>query len=183
MVDNENNEQNNTLPSTITSQDLDKSGEGIAQEILKETDYDKSKQLLDLFNVNIAKKNVLRMLKLSKLLDKVDDETVRRMVERPDSITTKELMDLMTLLQNSIDKIHQSVEDAKDTQTTIQWNQQNNSTININVNKDGEQGLNRDSRAKVVDFIQKILNDAKNQSDNQEVIDVTPQNNNEGNEN
>lgn len=168
----EDKEANENLPSTINTQELDKSNECIARELIKETDSAKSKQLIDLFNVNIAKKNMIRTLKLSKLLDIIDDEALRRILERPDTITTKELMEYMTLVQGAIDKSQGAVSIVENTSPTIKWNQQNNTTININTDKEVG-GLNRESRTKVLNFIQGILKAAKTQSDTDNVIDVT----------
>ena len=62
---------------------LDTSTQQIADEIIKETDTKKLKDLTYLFNLNLTKKNVLRVLKLNTLLDKVSDQMLERFEKKP----------------------------------------------------------------------------------------------------
>ena len=52
---------------------VEQTSDTLAQDILNTDDPKKVKDLTALFNMNQSKKNVLRVLKLSELLDKISD--------------------------------------------------------------------------------------------------------------
>ena len=52
---------------------VEETSDNLAQDILNTDDPKKVKDLTTLFNMNQSKKNVLRVLKLSELLDKISD--------------------------------------------------------------------------------------------------------------
>ena len=73
---------------------LDTSTQQIADEIIKETDTKKLKDLTYLFNLNLTKKNVLRVLKLNTLLDKVSDQMLERFEKKPGEFSNITLFSL-----------------------------------------------------------------------------------------
>ena len=130
--------------------------ENLVNDIIEEDDIERTKQLLNLFNVNIAKKNTLRVLKVDQLLDKVTDEALKRVEERPDEIANKDLLNYATVAQNQIDKSMQIIKSVNET-PAIQLNQQNI----VNINTVGQE-LSKESRERVLSVVTEILNNNDN---------------------
>ena len=142
--------ENDNLPA------LDDSFEDIATKVIRENDPDKLKNLYSLFNTNQKKKNLLRIIKLNKLMGNIEDQAIERIEKRPDEIGHKELLDYMTVISNQMDRSQKFV-DAVDDKPMIQVNNQNH-TVNLNI--DGVK-IDRDSRDKVVDLFDEIMKDLK----------------------
>ena len=130
--------------------------ENLVNDIIEEDDIERTKQLLNLFNVNIAKKNTLRVLKVDQLLDKVTDEALKRVEERPDEIANKDLLNYATVAQSQIDKSMQIIKSVNET-PAIQLNQQNI----VNINTVGQE-LSKESRERVLSAVTEILNNSDN---------------------
>lgn len=142
--------------SDITRQDiintipLDSSTSKLAQNIIDEQDIGKVKDLTHLFNLNQAKKNVLRVLKLNQLLDKVSDQMIERFDQRPGEFSNNDLLNYMQVAQSAIDRANKSLNQVDET-PAIQINQQNI--------YNGEQKplFDRESRERIADAVNAIL--------------------------
>lgn len=128
---------------------LDESNTKLAQEIINEQDLDKVKDLTHMFNLNQAKKNVLRVIKLNSLLDKVSDQMLERFTTQPGAFSNSDLLNYMQVTQSAIDRAQKALNLVDET-PAIQINQQVN---NINVGD----GLDRDSRERIKDAVNAIL--------------------------
>ncbi len=137
----------------LVSDNLKSSVKRLASDIVMEEDATKVKDLTAAFNMAQAKKNILRTLKFNDLLDLVSDKMVERFIKRPDEFSHKDLIDYMNVILNALDKSSKNIK--VDDADAIQINQQNNIQVNMN-----ESGLDRESRAKVAEAIQAILNRA-----------------------
>lgn len=126
---------------------LDTSTQQIADEIIKETDTKKLKDLTYLFNLNLTKKNVLRVLKLNTLLDKVSDQMLERFEKKPGEFSNSDLINYLQVTQNAIDRANKSI-NLIDENPAITLNQ-----VNINVTDN----LSRESRTKIADAVKAIL--------------------------
>lgn len=131
---------------------LDKNTNNLAQEIINETDLKKVQDLTHLFNLNQAKKNVLRILKLNSLLDKVSDQMITRFEKTPDNFSNADLLNYMQVTQSAIDRANKAL-NLVDESPSITLNQ-----VNVNV---GTESLDRESRAKITEAINKILQRSK----------------------
>jgi hypothetical protein len=96
---------------------------------------------------------MIRIDKLSGLQDDLVDQFVRRIAERPDEISNKELMDGIKIVQDIIERGQKQVEGVNET-PFIQFNQQNNS---VNIGDSGVQ-LNKESRDRVKNAVLSLLN-------------------------
>ena len=95
---------------------LDKNIENLTKQILSETDENKSKDLIHLFNLNQSKKNVLRSNKYSDMLELVIKQMMERITKTPDNFSnddllnrTKYLLDpeyLICTIKSTHDAIH-----------------------------------------------------------------------------
>ena len=153
-------EKKNELTPSVK---LDLESNNITQQIVNETDPAKIDDLTQLFMLNKKKKNLVRMNKLTNLLDVIDDEVILRFSEEPDTFNNDQLVKYMTATQQILGNISQEIEKTP----LIQINNQKNE-IHIN-----EEGLSRESRMKVLDVISKILDNPENIIDVEEEPDGT----------
>lgn len=133
-----------TLPLDITEQELMK-------KIVEAPSRQELQKQFDLFNINQSKKNALRVVKLSNLLDKVEDQAIDRFERRPDQVSNKELLEYMNVVSNQIERAQKSVDSLKDVPAIHITNQRNE--LNINVGPE----LDRDSKERVMDVISVLL--------------------------
>ncbi len=142
----------------------------IVDDIIKEQNLDKIKDLTHLFNIACAKKNILRAVKLNDLMDTVSDKIVERFEKRPDEFSNSDLVSYLQATQNALDRTIKTVNMVDETPTIL--NQQNNQ-VNINVG-DSETTLDRESRDRVVGAIESFLSRVNSQQNN---IDIQTKNN------
>lgn len=154
----------------INSIPLDARTAVLAQEIVDEEDLDKVKSYTNLFNLNQAKKNVLRIMKLNSLLDKVSDQMLERFEKKPGEFSNADLLEYFTVTQSAIDRAQKSL-DIVDETPAIQL-QQNNVNITLG------DSLDRESKERVTDAVKAILARVKSTpidiTDEADVIDITP---------
>lgn len=145
------------LPSTQISLQslvqLNNESTRLLQQIISESDLQKTKDLTYLFNINQNKKTAVRINKLNGLLDLIADEAVRRLSERPDQISTKELLDSLKIVQSSIQTGQRQIADQLQAAPT--FIQINNQTNEINMSE--VNSLDRESRNRVKDAVMGLL--------------------------
>ena len=137
----------------VNADDLNRESLNLINQLIAEQDIERTKDLTHLFNINQNKKTMIRIDKLSGLQDNLVDQLVRRISERPDEISNKELMDGLKIVQDIIERGQKQVEGVDQT-PLIQINQQTNS-VNIG---DTQTNLNRESREKVKNAVLSLLN-------------------------
>lgn len=131
---------------------LDDETSKVANQIIKEKNIDEVQRLVHLFNLNQQKKNVIRILKLNSLLDKVSDNMLTRFEKRPDEFSNSDLLNYMNVVQSSIEKANKSLNLIDET-PPIQLNQ-----VNINV---PNEVLSKESRDKVTEAVKSIMKKLK----------------------
>jgi hypothetical protein len=134
----------------VSTQCLDEKTTQIAQNIINEENVDKIKDLTHLFNLNQAKKNVIRVMKLNGLLDTVSDKIIERFEKYPDNFSSADLLNYLQVTQNAIDKANKNLSLVEDT-PVIQIN--HNNQVNLNV----IDSYDRDSKERVMEFIKSVL--------------------------
>lgn len=151
----------------ISSPQMSLNEESLAliEQIIAETDEKKAKDLTHLFNTNQNKKTMVRVNKLSDLLDTITDQALVRFTTRPDEISNKELFDGLKIVQDLIERGQKQVSGATET-PLIQFNQQTNE-VNIGGSPNA---LSRDSRERVKSAVLGILDSISKQ--NQETAEV-----------
>lgn len=151
-----------TALTTLNTSDLNKESLDLINQIIAESDIEKTKDLTHLFNINQNKKTMIRIDKLSGLQDNLVNQFAKRIAERPDEISNKELMDGIKIVQDIIERGQKQVEGVNQT-PLIQFNQQNNS---VNIGDSGPQ-LNKESRDRVKNAVLSLLNNI-----NKNTIDI-----------
>lgn len=132
----------------------------LENRILSETNVDDLNDIIDIFNLNLKKKDIIRSSKLSEIQDKVVNQMYERVDKRADEFSNKDLIQLHKTVQETIDKGDNSLENVKI--PTISINQ-------INVASEPE-SFDRESRERIISTVNSILASIKEES--QEVIDV-----------
>lgn len=155
-----------TNPNSLDLVPLDEKTRALAQRILDEEDVDKIKDLTALFNLNAQKRNVMRVIKMNNLLDKVTDQITERFEKTPDNFSNDDLVKYMQVTENAIDKASKNLNLVEET-PAIQLLQQNQVNINI------DNGLDRESRERVLDFVKAALEKANaTTTDFEDVVDI-----------
>ena len=138
------------------AESLNKESMELINQIIAESDLEKSKDLTYLFNVNQNKKTLIRINKLSDLMDTMTQQALVRFTSRPDEISNKELMDGLKTIQDLIERGQKQAAGVQEQSAPlIQINQQTNS---VNVGTVGKT-LNRDSRERVKNAVMDLLKD------------------------
>lgn len=129
-------------------------GNEITEKIINENNPDELDKLTQLFALNQKKKQIARTNKLSNLIDKVDDEVISRFDNYPNAIEDSDLLKYWSATNDALNRRNEE-------ELSLPRIQINNQT-NINLNSSG---LNRESRAKVLDVVNQLLKES-------EVVDV-----------
>lgn len=142
---------------------LDTPLEELEDKLLQEKDIDNVKNIIDIFNLNIKKKNVIRANKLAELQDSISEQMQKRIESNADAFSNDDLLNYFKTVQQTIEKSDTSSDDVR---VPIQITQQQ---INIT-----DTVLDRDSKQRVISAIQSILAKQENsqQLEEVEVVDV-----------
>lgn len=158
--------------TTVPTVDLNQESLALISQIIAETDEQKTRDLTQLFNANQNKKTMVRVNKLSDLLDTITDQALARFTARPDEISNKELFDGLKVVQDLIERGQKQVSGAGE-MPLIQVNQQNNE-VTIG---GAPSTLSRDSRERVksavLGFLESITTTAQAPVDDN-IIEVDP---------
>lgn len=135
---------------TKTTADLKTNTEDVVSQLVQSSEADEIKRLTQLFNVNQMKKDAIRTVKLNDMLDKLDTKILDRIENSVDDMSNRDLIDYVNTVQQSISKSAQNVANINQT-PLIQFNQQNN-VVNV-----GQGQFTRESRGKIIDIVQQLL--------------------------
>ena len=141
------------LPAELDLLPLEQETDKVLHEIVKAESIDELKGYTAKFNLNMAKKNAVRIAKLQNLLDSVNDQAIDRFTNHPSEFSNKEILDYMKAVQDQINSSQQALEEAGD-KPMIQINNQKNE-VNINVENPALQS--RESRERVVHAVDALL--------------------------
>ena len=152
-------EKDELLPAELDTLPLEKETAEVLHDIVSSQSVAELKSYTDMFSLNMAKKNAIRIAKLQNLLDKVNDQAIDRFDKHPDEFSNKEIIDYMKAVQDQINSSQKTIEDIG-TKPMIQVNNQKNE---VNINVDG--GLSKESQSRVLDAINALLSQVKTNGD------------------
>ena len=109
---------------------LDDKISGLVETIMDEEDPNKTKDLVDLFNWNMSKKNVARLQKLNNLYDSITDKMVERVEKKSDQFSNGDLLDYVKTIQGAIDINTKNLSQVQEPPLIVQ---QTNTNIHVNV--------------------------------------------------
>ena len=142
----------------------------VSERFLKETDPKELQTIVDMFNLDIKKKNMLRTSRISEIQDGILNQIFERVSSRPNEFSNSDLINYFKVMQETLLKNPTETELPQ-----IHINQ--NNQVNINMESNGPV-LNRMSRERVANAIRNILNQTQEQliSDPYEgIIDIQPE--------
>lgn len=142
------------------------SEQSLSEQLINENDPEQIQNIIDLFNISFQKKNIIRTQKLNDLQDKISDQIEERLTKKADEFSNKDLLDYFKVMQDSINKNTLNL-DFQDRPIQIIQNQ-----TNIQSN---EEKLSRESKEKIADAVQSILNKL-NFSDENDTIYIPEEN-------
>lgn len=126
----------------------------LVDDIMEEQDPNKTKDLVELFNWNISKKNIARIHKLNNLYDSITDQMVERVEKRADQFSNSDLIDYVKTIQGAIDINTKNLSSVQDPPMIVQ---QNNTQINVNV----ADSFDREAKARILAAVQETLKQAQ----------------------
>lgn len=141
--------------------------EKIEEIILTTNDFDELNNFTKLFNLNIKKKELLRISVLSDLQDSISEQMRKRIEKNSDEFSNKDLLDYFKTIHGTISSSDPDV--VVSDKPDIQINQNN---VNINLNNN----IDDTSRQRVMDAIRSIMANSSNANDDNviEVEEVSP---------
>lgn len=110
-------------------------------------------EIIKAMNVHLKKKEAVRISKLANLEDKVQEQMTKRITERGDCFSNKDLLDYYKVIHDIINK--EDFEDTAIQAKQIQVNQQ----VNISLDRPT---MSREERMQVANVVKDILDRAKN---------------------
>lgn len=119
------------------------------ERLLKSTDKKEIEEIINLFNMDIVKKNAIRTSVYSDMIDRIIDEMGARIEKYPGQFSNKDLLDYLTAMQNSLTKTQ------VDSSSVPLIAVQNNNIINFNPLS----GFDRESKDRMRDVLKSILDD------------------------
>lgn len=146
--------------------ELDKKADYLVSQIVDETDSKEIKDLLQQFNLNHTKKQIVRSAVFDQLMDHITDQMQERILKRGDQFSNKDLLDYLNTINASIDKTQKQIQEV-DAIPIIQVNQQTNNILFTD-------SLDRESRERITNAIQLFKQQLKQKEENNsEIIEIS----------
>lgn len=139
----------------IVNSPLDQKLNNLVNDIMDEQDPNKTKDLVELFNWNISKKNIVRIRKLNNLYDSITDQMVERVDKRADQFSNSDLLDYVKTIQNAIDINTKNLSQVQEPPMILQ---QHNTQINVNLSNNFDQ----EAKQRIIAAVQATLNQVEN---------------------
>lgn len=137
--------------------------DSLMKDILEEQDPNKTKDLVDLFNWYMSKKNVLRIQKLNNLYDSITDQMVERVDKRADQFSNSDLLDYVKTIQSAIDINTKNLSNVQEPPMIVH---QNNTQINVNL----ADSFDSEAKARILAAVQATLQQATKPAEDNIVI-------------
>ena len=145
------NEEN--ITEVVPCNPLDEKLNSLVENIMEEQDPNKTKDLVEIFNWNISKKNIARIQKLNNLYDSITDQMIERVDKRADQFSNSDLIDYVKTIQSAIDVNTKNLAQVQEPPLIVQ---QNNTQINVNV----ADTFDRDAKARILAAVEATLKQA-----------------------
>lgn len=139
-------------------------------KLLSAETNDDIKQIIDIFNLNLKKRDVIRASKLEDLQDLISEQMKLRLEKRAGEFSNKDLVDYFKVINDTLSKTN--TDSSSVPQIQVNQNTQVNITDSIISNKD--------SRDKILDAIRATIHKMEEQT---EIIDVEETEINNGTDN
>lgn len=124
----------------------------LSEQLINESNPAQLENIIDLFNVSFQKKNILRIQKLNELQDKIQTQIEKRLDNKIDEFSNKDLIDYFKVMQDSIIKNSDNAEMQNAKVIQIIQNQ-----ANVQNNLQESEPLSRESKEKISEAVQSML--------------------------
>lgn len=124
----------------------------LSEQLINESNPTQLENIIDLFNVSFQKKNILRIQKLNELQDKIQTQIEKRLDNKIDEFSNKDLIDYFKVMQDSIIKNSDNAEMQNAKVIQIIQNQ-----TNVQNNLQESEPLSRESKEKISEAVQSML--------------------------
>lgn len=124
----------------------------LSEQLINESNPAQLENIIDLFNVSFQKKNILRIQKLNELQDKIQTQIEKRLDNKIDEFSNKDLIDYFKVMQDSIIKNSDNAEMQNAKVIQIIQNQ-----TNVQNNLQESEPLSRESKEKISEAVQLML--------------------------
>ena len=124
----------------------------LSEQLMNESNPAQLENIIDLFNVSFQKKNILRIQKLNELQDKIQTQIEKRLDNKIDEFSNKDLIDYFKVMQDSIIKNSDTAEMQNAKVIQIIQNQ-----TNVQNNLQESEPLSRESKEKISEAVQSML--------------------------
>ena len=145
--------EDDMLPAELDLLPLETETKEVLTDIVKAQTNDELKGYLAKFNLNMAKKNAVRIAKLQNLLDAVDDQAIERMEKHPSEFSNKEIQEYMKTVQDQINSSQRAI-DSLEEKPMIQITDKH-SEVNINVENPALSS--RDAKERMMKAVQALV--------------------------
>lgn len=135
----------------------------LVTDIMDEQDPAKTKDLVELFNWNMSKKNIARIKTLNQLYDSITSQMVERVDKRADQFSNSDLLDYMKTIQGAIDINTKNLSQVQDAPMIVQ---QTNNQVNINV----VESFDRAAKERILAAVQATLKQVNNTTDKEIIV-------------
>ena len=124
----------------------------LSEQLINESNPAQLENIIDLFNVSFQKKNILRIQKLNELQDKIQTQIEKRLDNKIDEFSNKDLIDYFKVMQDSIIKNSDNAEIQNAKVIQIIQNQ-----TNVQNNLQESEPLSREAKEKISEAVQLML--------------------------
>lgn len=131
----------------------------LEKQLIKKENLDEINEIVDLFNINLQKKNIIRSAKLSDVQDNVVNQIAERIDKKADEFSNEDLIKYYKVIQDTLTKTDTTMENVK--APSIQINQQ--------INVDNMQ-FDAESRKRILNTVNEILNNENVTEESKEKI-------------
>lgn len=121
------------------------------QQLLTSNSKDEVDQIINLFNQNLKKKELLRIGKLSELQDLIVEQAEKRLTKYSDEFSNKDLIDFFKTFQTTLQNTDKSMDNIPQIQIT-----QNQLNVSIEPPE-----FDQDSRQRILNAVRMLLNQSE----------------------
>lgn len=132
------------------------------QSLMQSSDKEELAQIIDLFNQNLKKKELLRAGKLSELQDKIVDQAEKRLTKYSDEFSNKDLIDFFKTFQTTLQNTDKTLDNVP--QISITQNQ-----LNLSIEPPE---FDQDSRQRILNAVRLLLSQQPEENNQEGLVEI-----------
>lgn len=132
------------------------------QSLMQSSDKEELAQIIDLFNQNLKKKELIRAGKLSELQDKIVDQAEKRLTKYSDEFSNKDLIDFFKTFQTTLQNTDKTLDNVP--QISITQNQ-----LNLSIEPPE---FDQDSRQRILNAVRLLLSQQPEENNQEGLVEI-----------